>query len=166
MQAVNSELQGTRTRAASDAGGTVRSAEDGAFAPSQQELERLLFAIESSLQINKRFQFFLWAQGVLQSFLAHQTLICAVGNLDAGNLDIDVFSSDAVGDDRQPELFELAREAIRLAIIEWSNTGREPLLYSTELQAARPDDPLTRAIWELGLGHVVAHGLAFPIQKV
>jgi hypothetical protein len=44
-----------------------RDPEDSAFAPTPQELERLLFAVESSLQINKRFQFFLWAQAKLHA---------------------------------------------------------------------------------------------------
>lgn len=134
-----------------------RDLEDGAFAPTPQELERLLFAIEASHQINKRFQFFLWAQGVLQSFLPHQTLICATGNLDAEQFEVDVFSSDAVTQDKQPELWESARETTHLAVREWMRRGREPLAYSTEMRDAG-NDPMLNAIWELGLGNTLMHG--------
>ena len=135
-----------------------RSAEDGAFAPTPHELERLLFAFESALQINKRFQFFLWAQGVLQSFLPHQVLICGFGNLDADTVDIDVFSSDLVADPEHDEERESVNACFAAALREWNRKGREPLLLSTDQQAARPDHPLTHAIWELGLGHTIAHG--------
>jgi transcriptional regulator EpsA len=136
----------------------ARDAEDGAFAPTPQELERLLFAIEASHQINKRFQFFLWAQGVLQSFLPHQTLICATGNLDAEQFDVDVFSSDAVTEDKQPELWQAARETAHIAVRHWIRGGREPLAYSADQRENTADDPMLHAIWELGLGHTLAHG--------
>ncbi|MEI6548456.1 MAG: hypothetical protein WCN85_15675, partial [Burkholderiales bacterium] len=75
----------------------VRDAEDGAFAPTPQELERLLFAVETSHQINKRFQFFLWAQGVLQSFLPHQTLIVATGNMTGTAIRSNTVNGNAGG---------------------------------------------------------------------
>lgn len=140
-----------------DTAAASRDLEDGAFAPTPQELERLLFAIEASHQITKRFQFFLWAQGVLQSFLPHQTLICATGNLDAEQFEVDVFSSDAVTADKQPELWEAARETTQLAVREWIRRGREPLAYSTEMRDAG-NDPMQQAIWELGLGNTLMHG--------
>jgi transcriptional regulator EpsA len=135
-----------------------RDLEDGAFAPTPQELERLLFAIEASQQINKRFQFFLWAQGVLQSFLPHQTLICAIGNLDAEQFEVDVFSSDAVTEDRQPELWQAARETVQVAVRHWIRGGREPLAYPADMRENGIDDPMLNAIWELGLGHTLVHG--------
>ena len=137
--------------------GVARDLEDGAFAPTPQELERLLFAIEASHQINKRFQFFLWAQGVLQSFLPHQTLICATGNLDAEQFEVDVFSSDAVTPDKQPELWDAARDTTQLAVREWIRRGRDPLAFSTEMRDAG-SDPMLAAIWELGLGNTLMHG--------
>jgi transcriptional regulator EpsA len=135
-----------------------RDLEDGAFAPTPQELERLLFAIEASQQINKRFQFFLWAQGVLQSFLPHQTLICATGNLDAEQFDVDVFSSDAITEDRQPELWQAARETVQVAVRHWIRGGREPLAFPAEMRENGVDDAMLHAIWELGLGHTMVHG--------
>jgi transcriptional regulator EpsA len=142
---------------AEPAGAQARDLEDGAFAPTPQELERLLFAIESSQQIDKRFQFFLWAQGVLQSFIPHQTLICATGNLDTEQFEVDVFSSDAITQEKQPELWEAARETTRLAVREWIRRGREPLFYSSEVRE-EGSDPIQQMIWEMGLGNTLIHG--------
>jgi len=139
-------------------GSPARDLEDGAFAPTPQELERLLFAIETSHKINKRFQFFLWAQGVLQSFLPHQTLITVAGNLEAERYEVDVFSSDAVSEQRNPDLWHSARETAQVAIRHWIQKGRSPLAYSADNRNDEPDDPLLSAVWELGLGHTLAHG--------
>ena len=48
---------------------------------NSQDLEHLIVTIETSLTINKRTQFFLWAQGALQGFIAHETLLCAHGDI-------------------------------------------------------------------------------------
>jgi transcriptional regulator EpsA len=44
-----------------------------------QELEFFLSTVETATRIRKRFQFYLWAQGTLQSFIPHETLLCCVG---------------------------------------------------------------------------------------
>jgi transcriptional regulator EpsA len=134
--------------------------DDTAFAPTPQELERLLFAVESSLQVNKRFQFFLWAQGVLQTFLPHAKLICAYGDLDAGQYTIDVFSSDNVATAQSDTVDASVEAFVELALAHWDANGRTPLLLSSEAQAQTPDEPVVQAVWEAGLGHVMAHGTA------
>lgn len=135
-----------------------RPSDESAFAPTAQELERLLFAVETSLQINRRFQFFLWVQGVFQAFLPHQTLICAFGNLDAENYVIDAFSSEEITLGAQNSNRQAARGLVEAAAREWLRRGREPLLWSTEQQQQHAESPLTQGIWELGLGHTLVHG--------
>jgi len=44
---------------------------------SSLDMDNLLNTFDTSLKIRKRFQFFLWAQGGLQSQIPHDTLICA-----------------------------------------------------------------------------------------
>ena len=136
----------------------ARDIEDGAFAPTPQELERLLFTIETSHQINKRFHYFLWAQGVLQSFLPHQTMITVAGNLEAEQYEVDVFSSDATSEEQQPELWSQAREMAKIATRLWIKRGRMPLSYSAEDRSQTEEDPVLSAIWEIGLGNTLAHG--------
>jgi transcriptional regulator EpsA len=60
------------------------------------ELEQMVFAIETSLKINKRFQFFLWAQGTLQVFIPHEILVCAYGNITRKNFRYEIFSRTPV----------------------------------------------------------------------
>ena len=47
------------------------------------DLEHLIVTIETSLRINNRSQFFLWAQGALQGFIPHETLLCAHGDISS-----------------------------------------------------------------------------------
>ncbi len=59
-----------------------------------QDLERLMLTIEASLEISSRAQFFLWAQGALQAFLQHETLICVHGDIVRMRLHYESFSRD------------------------------------------------------------------------
>jgi transcriptional regulator EpsA len=134
-------------------------AEDAPFAPSTQELERMLFAIESSLQVNRRFQFFLWAQGVLQAFLPHQTLICATGNLEAQAFKLDSFASDVVNQASDPESEAALHALLQAGVAAWADGGYVPL--TIDAQSADSNSvhgALNEAILELGLGNVLMHG--------
>lgn len=63
----------------------------GSLDSDQQE--RLFDTIEKSLEIRKRFQFYLWAQGALQTFLPHETLICAHGDIARMRFRHETFSN-------------------------------------------------------------------------
>ena len=146
------------TKTMSNANTQSNRIEDSPFAPSTQELERLLFAIESSLQINRRFQFFLWAQGVLQSFLPHQTLICVSGNLDSGQFQFDSFASDLVAQGDDPEADASTRTLILAAVESWIQGDRAVLSRGVDSAEGGVNDALQNAILELGLGNIIAHG--------
>lgn len=62
-----------------DAGNNTREIMDGAFIiMTEIEQENFLRAIETSLQVKRRHQFFLWTQGQLQPFIPHKILVCNV----------------------------------------------------------------------------------------
>jgi hypothetical protein len=56
------------------------------------DASQLLFTMETSIRVVKRFQFFLWAQGSLQTFLPHESLLCASGDFERGDFRASVFS--------------------------------------------------------------------------
>lgn len=94
---------------------------------NSQETELFMLTIETSIRINKRFQFFLWAQGTLQRFLPHETLICARGDIAHQRCRHELFSR-AVLDDATRELlsgpvFGLGPVLLRM----WRDAGTGPL---------------------------------------
>src|SRR5262245_49178360 len=52
----------------------------GAIALSEDDRMRLADIIEASHRVVKRYQFYLWDQGPVQSLLPHDILICGVAN--------------------------------------------------------------------------------------
>lgn len=130
---------------------------------SSQDREHLLFTIEASLKIARRFQFFLWTQGVLQGVIPHQTLLCAHGDLERRQLSHLLFSADeqlpSAAAPPEPPLHGLLPRLVTL----WLHEGGTPCLpCADELPAAGAQSgrwQLRHALREVGLDHVAAHGL-------
>jgi transcriptional regulator EpsA len=147
-------IQSTGNNEAAGIGG---KREELNFVPSSKELERLLFAIESSLQINRRFQFFLWGHGVLQALLPHQTLLCVCGNIQAGAYEIDAFASDAVNQSSMEGVDDSVRALVAIIIERWTAGGGSPLAIGVN-DDNLTDGPLREALLESGLGNILAMG--------
>jgi transcriptional regulator EpsA len=94
----------------------------------------------------------------LQTFLPHSKLICAYGDLDSGQYSIDAFSSDNVASPQAEVVDSGIQHFMEQALVYWNANGRQPLLLSSEVQAQASEEPVVQAIWEVGLGHVIAHG--------
>lgn len=123
---------------------------------SHGDLERLLFLTDASVRINKRFQFFLWAQGALQSFIPHETLICAVGKLSAAQLHSETFSRASLPDAFEREANDPVRGFVVRALSDWHGRNRVPLvLGDAEARACEVHPVLHR----LGYRHNLCHGV-------
>jgi transcriptional regulator EpsA len=140
-----------------DLAGQGSKREEMIFVPSSKELERLLFAIESSLQINRRFQFFLWSHGVLQALLPHQTLLCVSGNIQAGTYHIDVFASDAVNHSALEGVDESVQNLTAIVINRWLAGNGSPIAIGVDDENLT-DKELREALLESGLGNILAMG--------
>lgn len=115
------------------------------------DLERLLFTIDTSIKVNKRFQFFLWAQGPLQSFLPHETLVCLLGDLQGLRMRNEVFSRAIVDPDFERGLSDPLNGFVPELLAAWQANGHAPLSYDAH---SLPHPALAR--W--APGHVIAHG--------
>jgi transcriptional regulator EpsA len=140
-----------------DLTGQAEKREELSFVPSTKELERLLFAIESSLQINRRFQFFLWSHGILQALLPHQTLLCVCGNIQAGIYNIDLFASDAVNNSAQEGVDDSVKTLVALVVERWLASNGAPLALGLD-DKSNGDSGLQQALLESGLGNILAVG--------
>lgn len=117
------------------------------------ELERLLITIESSQQVHRRSQYFLWTQGVLQSFLPHDVLIFGHGEYGAPEFRCEVLARANAweGKARQSELDSLVERMVE----SWQRNGHVPRLYPA---SAEGGCAIGETLARLGLGHALAHG--------
>lgn len=117
------------------------------------ELERLLITIESSQQVHRRHQYFLWSQGVLQSFLPHDLLIFGHGEYGAPSFRCEVLARSNTWEDLalHGELDQLVERMLN----QWQKGGQMPRAFSADKEEG---GPIGEALARLGLGHALAHG--------
>ncbi len=104
------------------------------LAPSEQfpwltalEQERFVRAVERSLTVRSKSQFFVWAQGAVHGLLPHSVLICACGL--ASELAVVECFSDFPVPDKQFEEMCCGPDGLLAQIIQWwREGGREPRL--------------------------------------
>lgn len=96
---------------------------------NSHDLEHLVFTIETSLKINKRFQFFLWAQGALQGFLPHETLVCAHGDIARMRFGYETFSRGMLGEAEERQIGDPVHGLLPRIVDDWLHGGGKPRLY-------------------------------------
>jgi len=130
---------------------------DALITLSPVELERLLITIESSQQVHRRYQYFLWSQGALQSFLPHDVLVFGYGEYGTPNFRSEVLARDNAWESRA-QRGELER-LVQMMVDSWQSNGHVPKLYKAQTTAGEADCcSIGQALGRLGLGHALAHG--------
>lgn len=125
---------------------------------NSQEREHLVFTIETSLKISKRFQFFLWAQGALQGFLPHETLLCAYGDFARMRFKYETFSRAALDAGIEREIGEPVNGLLPHLIGDWLRHGRIPRSYGAGEGGPAGERPLLAELRRHDFGHAAAHG--------
>ena len=120
-------------------------------------VERLMLAIECSIKVSRRPQFFLWSQGALQGLLPHEMLICVFGDFTQFRFKYDIFSSTKIEQPFIDALLDPLDGPVNALVRHWVNGRRAPLQYPAS--EARPGEAAAFAsLRRLGCGHVMAHG--------
>lgn len=122
------------------------------------DLQMLLFTIETSIRVVKRFQFFLWSQGTLQSFLPHDTLVCACGDLDAGRYRTEVFSREVLNESDEARLTDRGSGLVGRLLEDWLRRGREPFEHGADEAGTGVARASPAYLRSLGAPNVLAHG--------
>jgi transcriptional regulator EpsA len=126
-----------------------------------QETENLLHAIDKSMKVFRRSQFFLWAQGSLQGPLPHETLICAWGEIANARYQYEVFSRTVLDDKFSRLLADPVDGLLSRLVSEWLREGRRVCVYSADTAENRCPPALSAEFRRHGFRRVVAHGLHF-----
>lgn len=117
---------------------------------SPVELERLLITIESSQQVHRRHQYFLWSQGALQSFLPHDVLVFGHGEYGTPNFRCEVLARNNTWEERA--LYGELTRLVHMMVENWQCSGHIPRIFASGNCA------IGQALDRLGLGHALAHG--------
>jgi transcriptional regulator EpsA len=122
------------------------------------EMERLRAVIDSSLKVRKRHQFYLWCQGVLQSLVPHDLLVCAVADPSSSAFIIDCFSLSRLTALQMGALCHADRSIMSRVMRLWQTSGWRPILIEPDGDYAGQDPQMDAAMHRLQLRNIAAHG--------
>lgn len=126
---------------------------------STGDLEHLLHTIEKGLEVHTRSQFFLWAQGALQGFIAHEALWCAHGDVERMVLRVESFLRGVPCERVEKQVTDPVDGLLPRLVDDWLRGGRMPRLYSSRGGDQMSRRQLIADLQRCGFDHVVAHGV-------
>ena len=139
-------------------GDSLDAANEGSPARlNESEREALLLNIDVSLRVHTRPQLFSWAQGALQSLIAHEILICGLQETRQSSMRVDSFSTAPVDCLKLSELFQQDVSLVPHLIKLWEENRCQAVVSETE-RGPFASGALARELARLGVGSVLAHG--------
>ena len=122
------------------------------------EQESLFLNLDASLRVHSRPHFFSWTQGLLQSLIGHEVLICALRTDGPLSFSVDSFAMNAA----DPTIFSEAflRDApIAPGLIKvWEERRFRPVVCEVGDMDALSGGTFARELERIGATHLVAHG--------
>ena len=121
------------------------------------EIETLMLNLDASLRVYERAHFFSWTQGLLQSLIRHEVLICALRNGEPQSMRADSFSMVAPEQAIFGEMFLRDASVASNLTKVWEERGFRPLLCEVA------DSPFARGLFAQELERIkatqiLAHG--------
>ena len=134
------------------------SGSDDRSALESLDLSRLISVIDASLKVRRRHQLFLWIQGVFQSMLAHESLICSLGDSDSRSVEFDHFSITEGREEFFAELCAADGGMMQRLIKLWTASGFRPVLMDASPSKTTYDSQISAILAHCHLDNLAAHG--------
>ena len=160
-------LEQSLNRSAPQPGGASRAGNAARPAALDEiPLESLLLNLDAALRVHARPHFFLWTQGLLQSLVRHEVLVCALANGDAQNLRVESFATLGPDGAVFGELFQRDPAAAPSLIKAWKERRCQPVICDTRDSATLGGGAFARELQRVGAAQMLAHGVCDAAGQV
>ena len=123
-----------------------------------QRLGQLMSVIDASLKVRRRHQLFLWIQGVFQSVVAHESVICTLGDFDSRSSNIDHFSITEGREQFFADLCNADGGLMQKLVKLWMSSGFRPLLIGANSSKSSYDPQISPTLVRRHIDNLAAHG--------
>jgi transcriptional regulator EpsA len=123
------------------------------------QTESIVLNLDASLRVHARPHFFSWTQGLLQSLIRHELLVCALCQGKPPALRVDSFSTMSPDPAMLGDLF--ARDAsVSSALLKaWEDRRYQPVVCDTGTGGLLACGPFGREVERLGASQLLGHGV-------
>lgn len=122
------------------------------------QIESIVLNLDASLRVHARAHFFSWSQGLLQSLIRHELLICALCHGKPPAFRTDCFSMAAPDPSTFSDYFLRDTAVVPALLKAWEERRYQPAVLEAA-SAALPAGAFTRELERLGATQLLVHGL-------
>jgi len=129
---------------------------------SNSQIEAIVRAAESALDVRRRYQFFVWTQSNLQLLIPHQMAICGAYQRNQRELVFDAFNNVTVADE-----VLLSLSAPRCVLMQqlqgmWLEARCKPLRVNVDQLEGQALQPQLTGLRAAGFHELLVHGVSRP----
>jgi transcriptional regulator EpsA len=135
-----------------DNGGSILKSLDGL------ELETLMLNFDASLRVHARPHFFSWTQGLLQSLIRHEILICVLREGEPPAMRADSFSMAMEQPGRLSDTFLNDSTIVPGLVKAWEERRFRPVVLEAGSRDPMGSGNFARELERAGATHLLAHG--------
>lgn len=122
------------------------------------ETEAIAINLQAAAQIHKNHQFFSWTQGLLQSLINHEMLICIATNGENALARVESFSTTTLDQEFVRQLCRQDTALIQSLIQQWRGNHQEPGVHHMASEAQFASSALARELQRVGAGTILCLG--------
>jgi transcriptional regulator EpsA len=136
----------------------------GAALLHARELESLLLNIDASMRVHSRHQLFGWTQGMLQSLVKHELLVCALRGPRPTTYQVDCFASPWIDPDKVADAFRRDTALVAHLVSDWLEAEHHPVIYGSG-GGSLARGAFAAELQRLGAESVISHGTYDALGK-
>jgi len=123
------------------------------------QIESIVLNLDASLRVHARAHFFSWTQGLLQSLIRHELLICALCHGKPPAFRADGFSMTTPDPSTFSDLF-LRDAAVAPTLLKaWEERRYQPVIFDCSPANPLGNGAFTRELERLGASQLLVHGV-------
>ncbi|UDF33338.1 UNVERIFIED_ORG: LuxR C-terminal-related transcriptional regulator [Shinella sp. XGS7] len=126
------------------------------------QMEAIVRAAETALEVRRRYQFFVWSQSNLQVLLPHHLIVCGAYSRQHRELRYEVFNSLVLPGLVLEALVEGRGPLMQLMQGQWIDQRGKPLRLEVSSLEGAALEPLREALQQAGYQDLLVHGVARP----
>jgi transcriptional regulator EpsA len=127
-----------------------------------RRVQAIVHAIECAVDVRRKYQFFVWTQGSVQTLLPHKLAIC--GFYDRGHKEVrlEAFNSIVVPAGVLGALTDGQSQLMQCIISAWINNRARALVVRLSTMTARSVAPAVEPLLAAGFTELLVHGVSRP----
>jgi len=124
--------------------------------------QAIVHSIECAVDVRRRYQFFVWTQGSVQTLLPHKLAICGFYDRARKEVRLEAFNSIVIPAGVLAAMTDGQSQLMQFVINAWINNRGRALIVHLSSISARPIAPAVEALRCAGFTKLLVHAVSRP----